>query len=1230
MKTFIRGIKITAVILLLCVYGAFLFVLPQKIDLNQYRAQLENLVLENTGIKAECGNIKLVTTPFLGIGFKAENLQMLLPDNSLLFSAESVKANVSLPNLLVLTVKLPEINVKNAYLNLEIEKDNKFKILKLAENLINEEKQKNIGKDKPKTKQPYICSLIRIYVPSVKFENTNIKISDGKTNHYLLLKSDNLKLGYYNAKRAKVKGDISLLSDENKNIDAKIDVETFLPKVEPSSDEEDDEVTRVEFDYANPVEVFRKYNLKTSLDTKLKIKKAGKKITSFGYLNIDNLSLNVENIHLPDSYLHAKTYSSNIDIDTNLNITANSAVNLLGKITYGKHKRIDMHIKTGKIYFQDILSFVHALLNSLNIKNELGLYSAKGYIEANSYIKTNFRKLQSDGQITVKDGSLNIQPFGNILSDFNSLILLNNNVLEIQNSALYAGGSKITFEGSVDNFSNADISVKTDKLFLPPLYDAFAPKDIKSLYSLRSGILKVNVFIRGKLKQAISNVDFQLDKLTFSDKKKTKFIIENKKTEGKLLADTEHLTAAVINENLKIFCPETKSGILLPKIEVTLSDDNINLAENTILINSNSSLKYAGSVINYNKPEKIAVTLDGELHTKDIIKLLGSKNERFFDHKGIIPVHSGINGDYKKQTLSVQALADADNYISPLIFGNLSGEKTLLQTVIDFKPHRVKIKKTGLYKITETVDDNGKKQEIQNEIMGVEGTVAGNMINVLKINIPQALTGNISLFPSSKFTLGQSRLFIFGKIANPRFKGSLNIKDLQIPELLTSLNDFHLKFNGQKSEIEMENLLLNGSDFDISTVFNTIPNSVFKIDELKISSNMLDLNKMLKITELTPKYFPPEPSKTSSDNSASPVELGKGTVNIKNFKTDNIKADNISMAMKMKNNKLAVNDISANAFDGNITGTVGVNLLNSGTDLDLRGKNVNVAKALYQSGGMKDTLSGIADFAVNLHLEGNSPEEQLRKLKGNISFVCKNGQYGPFGKIENLLIAENIRNSEFFQNALGGIISKLTTIDTTHYNELAGKLIFQDGICNIEEMTSSGNVLMLHIFGTFNLMNNDIDMKIRAKMTNLIAEILGPISAINPVRLMNSAASVNVVTAKAFSLFCETLSEEESSLIPSFPDEYVDFAANSNRFQLVAKGNASKPLTLIKSFKWITTKADFDKAAAFISSIPNPVAGKSSETLEEAIIENEKLEKEKKTVRYKIKNMFRKKDKSGE
>jgi hypothetical protein len=289
----------------------------------------------------------------------------------------------------------------------------------------------------------------------------------------------------------------------------------------------------------------------------------------------------------------------------------------------------------------------------------------------------------------------------------------------------------------------------------------------------------------------------------------------------------------------------------------------------------------------------------------------------------------------------------------------------------------------------------------------------------------------------------------------------------------------------------------------------------------------------------------------------------------------------------------------------------------------VHGENINVTRALLDSANIKDMLTGTAEFDAKLLINGaaKNSEEQMRGIKGDVDFVITKGQFGPFGKIENLIIAENIRESQFFQTALGGIINKLTSIDTTHFEELKGHLTFEDGICHINPITSYGDILSLHVFGDFDLIKNYADMKVRARMASLISKLLGPLNAINPVNIMNSAASLNVVTAKAFSLFCEVVPSKELETLPSFANKYVDSGAA--KFQLGVRGDAAKPLTLVKSFKWLSSRTEYDDAMDYVNSLPEEIEGSTATNIEEAIAEAKALEAEKKTLKYKVKHIFK-------
>ena len=121
--------------------------------------------------------------------------------------------------------------------------------------------------------------------------------------------------------------------------------------------------------------------------------------------------------------------------------------------------------------------------------------------------------------------------------------------------------------------------------------------------------------------------------------------------------------------------------------------------------------------------------------------------------------------------------------------------------------------------------------------------------------------------------------------------------------------------------------------------------------------------------------------------------------------------------------------------------------------------SVPVEKLLFDAAGLKDALTGTMSFDTDITLSGSTYEEQVKSLLGKVKFLIKDGQFGPFGRLENMILAENIRESEFFKSTIGRALEPLVTIDTTHYSTLSGELDFKDGVTTIGAINSSGNIL---------------------------------------------------------------------------------------------------------------------------------------------------------------------------
>ena len=180
-------------------------------------------------------------------------------------------------------------------------------------------------------------------------------------------------------------------------------------------------------------------------------------------------------------------------------------------------------------------------------------------------------------------------------------------------------------------------------------------------------------------------------------------------------------------------------------------------------------------------------------------------------------------------------MTDKSNFITPVDFAELVGKDMSLQSVIDFKGNRIKIKKTGFFTRNVTVDEKGNEIINLEEIFGIDGTIMGNRINLLKVTMPQELRGKLHVFPRSEF-ITNGKAFIFGETSHPRMRGGFQINNLSIPELMLNLRKGDLRLKGGDVELSAEDLLLNGSDLGIDAVFKLIQSGVFTLDNVNIHS----------------------------------------------------------------------------------------------------------------------------------------------------------------------------------------------------------------------------------------------------------------------------------------------------------------------------------------------------------------------------------------------------------
>ena len=618
---------------------------------------------------------------------------------------------------------------------------------------------------------------------------------------------------------------------------------------------------------------------------------------------------------------------------------------------------------------------------------------------------------------------------------------------------------------------------------------------------------------------------------------------------------------------------------------------DITIEPATVLINNNSKIIISGLVSNYLSNPSFNILADGKLVADGVKKLGGDMVAPFLDAKGIIPVKATINGDAKKQTLEFSTEANSENYLTPLHITKLANKNTTIKSTVDFKQNRLKIKDTGLFIKTETPDEKHPEKIITTfeEIAGIEGTITGLTsvphINLLKIKLDGDIKGSIQGLPNSTF-VANGHLFTYGNLVSPRFKGNFNVKDVNIPSLYIALKNLGIDFKGDEMEAKLEDLNLNNSLLQIKTIVSLLPATNIIVKDLDVSSKNIDVDKVMKVTEEAMKLVPATPAPTNSSPADIPVVIQDGDLDIKYAKTGGIEATNLTAKMAMKDNIFYVNKLKTDAFEGQLKGNVSMNLVSSLIRANVSGTGFDAEKALLGLANMKDTITGTAAFDANVSLKGATYEEQMKTLLGEVNFTLTDGQLGPFARLENLILAENIRQLEFFQTAIGGIINNLLSVNTSHYDELTGHITLKDGVANLAPINSLGETMCLNIEGVFDILANTTDLRIRGRLASMVSDALGPLALLNPINMAKSSIGssiMNVTTLGLFSLFCESVSQEEMDAVPAFSGNASDY--NATKFQVIVRGDVAKPLTLVKSFKWMALESDILKAKTTVQTL---------------------------------------------
>lgn len=1165
MRKILKGMLIFIGGIILLTYLLFLVIPPIFINPVNYKSDIQQVVTEACGLNLDFKKARIITTPLLGVGLKADGLSVAMLDKKEIFSSQKAVVRLSLPSLLFKTVKITCFDVENPTVNFNINKSGtQYEVIDYFN-----ERNKNTNSVNSDEQTSSVSSGLdewKFKLDKLKITNFNINVKDKKSGKRLRLYGNEFWASF-DGKTLHVKTMPELYYDETKNVVADIDLKTYIPKFEAVETTESPEPA----EFINLVEMYGKYDLKTNIKVHADVKEEENKPNISGDIEVKDLTIKVGNLQLPSSYFILKTKGNTSDIDTKIFLSENSSAAVNGTIKHCKKFNADLNIKTDKIYFENVVRLAEAVLNSFSIKNELAFVSAKGFLEADVKVMTDLKRLSTDGIVSIAGGSLIDKKSGLNISNLNSKLLFAENMLKITETQTLVNGTPFKANGTIDENTNVDIKVFTDNLPLKNLYGMFAPKDITKAYALNSGNLGLNIHLSGKLEALKADVKTVISNLSIKDKVNNIYISDGR-CNVDISTDMKTFNGNISNNNLIVSAPSFMTKIYNPSLKATFDADKISILPSVATLNGNSKLTLSGDVKNYAKKPDINIVANGSLLSSDLKKLAGKDVAPYLKAAGSIPVKLSVSGDDKKQNVLVKLYGTSTNYVTPIDFKQAVGKTSVLLINADISNNKIDLSKTGLYTGANLNGADGI------ELVSVSGGINldKNMtLNNIKIISKGSQPIGICAFNKSN-AVADVNITVSGTAVKPVLSGSINANDVNIPELLTKVQNGSVKLCNKTFSFDLKNLNLNGSSLDVNGVGLLDYKPTVTLTDFNLLSDYINADKAMKVAEASAKV----PALSAGNSTAAtvlPVKINSGAINIKKLSSGAIVAEDISSKMSLAKNVLYLTKLNAKAFEGSFNSDISMNIFTSVMKIKASGSNMNADKTITACAGMKGAVFGTLGFNADITLKGADYIQQMKTLNGKADFTITNGQFGTLGRFETFLRADNLVSNAFIATKAGTLINKVSPHNTAEFDNLKGKVTFRNGLMSISEIASAGKNMSMYIIGKMNLVNNNADMTVLGRISPQITSLLGPLYQLNPVNILKSYDSTwAIVTVGILKSLNQAGTPAEINKIPSLIPYQNDEL--TSKFIVKINGNVEKPQKIIKSFKWLSAQNDINQA----------------------------------------------------
>lgn len=1153
-----KALKIGIILLgsiLAILYLVFLFIVPNFVKLDDYSYNLDDKTNKNHGLIINAENIKVSTSWNLSAGLKVGQINAFYKNGDKFAQVDNLDATISLPYLLIKKIKIDKISVNKIITRLGVESDGTFSIEKFLPTTESQSTQATES-------LPYGFSFSE-NMPVISANKYSITFIDNSNNKHYSIKGNDFKISdFFLNKKIRVKAIGKIKLEDSEQFNYNLDLTSYVMPEMTSNNPQETETKRF-----NILTLFRnlhQLNLTANATADLKIKGSLDDIKTYGTVSLSNLSAKIQGNQLPASSMNLNVDGKSIKILSDLHTGINEQTSVKGEFLYGKKQFLDLNVKSNKLELKSVFTIVNALLPLAGI-NDINGIQANGQINADFNIKSDFKTINSDGFLKIKDANIYYNIFNVALKNIQADIDLSGNKIDINKASANFNGAPLSLKGAINSNAYANISILADRIPLKGVFVALGQLKLLEQNNINSGVVTLNGTIKGKLDTVKPLINVNIDNIHLYNKpNKAQVVLANAKVEAQTTGTKTNGIAQVKGLKLVVKGLPTFS---IPNSKLSFDEKNINF-DNAYVCLNNSKIHILGKVKDYTSQNmNINITAEGMLGANDIKSSLDRSLQSTVSAVGRLPIAVKITGNNKIQNINGQLMANNTNHLSIVDISSLKNKTSLINASMVIENNILKLND---FSINALSTNKGLSSNFNNNLAGstkvlsAKGTISNlsgkiQQISGFNVSIPQQITVSIPTLKNSRVSV-KGDLNISGTTANPIITGMLNIPSMFVPTF--EMSGKNITINATKNLIDIYCNQINVADsiMNIVLTMNSNLNKGIYIKSIEFNAQNMNIDSLSQMIANLPQ------------NSIAPgtntgITIASGKAKVERIQSGTIVATNITSDFNMFNNVFKLNNINGIAYGGKIAGNVKYNMLYSSSNVSIQGRNLSALTAMYATTGIQNLMTGNLDFdALNITTRGLTEKQIMQSLKGKVNFMVSNGQMGSLGKLENFLYAQNILANNLLKTSMGAVVGAVKVKKTGDFKYIKGKVTLSNGWAILDNLQTSGPAMSMHISGKYNYLTNYANLTILGRVSDEVVDVLGPIGKFSVNSLIASIPRIGAVTSSLINQITTNPKGENLALLP----ELTPLQENTKEFKVIVNGNVESTSS-VKSFKWLAS-----------------------------------------------------------